>query len=99
MQTRAGPFRGNRQSVDRERHGHITKEGNRVVRSLLIQAGLWHIRRGKGDARKHYLGVLKRRGKQIARVAAANKLLGIIFHMLKDRIDYQELHFTLDIFT
>jgi len=70
-----------------------------VVRSLLIQAGLWHIRRGKGDARKHYLGVLKRRGKQIARVAAANKLLGIIFHMLKDRIDYQELHFTLDIFT
>jgi hypothetical protein len=43
-----------------------------------------------GDARKHYLGVLKRRGKHIARVAAANKLLGIIFHMMKDRIDYQE---------
>ena len=79
-----------RQSADRERHGHITKEGNRMVRSLLIQAALWHVRIGKGDARKHYLGVLKRRGKHIARVAAANKLLGVMFHMMKDRIDYQE---------
>ncbi len=79
-----------RQSGDRERHGHTTKEGNRMVRSLLIQAALWHIRIGKGDARKHYLGVLKRRGKQIARVAAANKLLGIMFHMMKERIDYEE---------
>ncbi len=79
-----------RQSADRERHGHVTKEGNRMVRSLLIQAALWHIRLGKGTSRKHYLGVLKRRGKQIARVAAANRLLGIMFHMMKDRIDYQE---------
>jgi len=31
-----------------------------------------------------------RRGKQIARVAAANKLLGIMFHMMKEQIDYQE---------
>jgi transposase len=79
-----------RQSGDREQHGHITKEGNRMVRSLLIQASLWHIRRGKGAPRKHYLGVLKRRGKQIARVAAANKLLGIMFHVMKERIDYDE---------
>lgn len=61
-----------------------------MVRSLMIQAALGHVRIGKGDARKHYLGVLKRRSKHIARVAAANKLLGIIFHMMKDRIDYQE---------
>ena len=61
-----------------------------MVCSLLIQAALWHIRLGKGASRKHYLGVLKRRGKQIARVAAANKLLGIMFHMMKGRIDYQE---------
>jgi hypothetical protein len=61
-----------------------------MVRSLLIQGALWHIRLGKGEPRKHYLGVLKRRGKQIARVAAANKLLGIMFHMMKEKIDYQE---------
>jgi transposase len=79
-----------RQSADQERHGHITKEGNRMVRMLVIQAALVHTRAGKGPSRKHYLGVLKRRGKQIARVAAANKLLGAIFHMMKERIDYHE---------
>src|SRR5688572_4861572 len=79
-----------RQSADQERHGHITKEGNRMVRMLVIQAALVHTRRGQGPSRKHYLGVLKRRGKQIARVAAANKLLGAIFHMMRERIDYQE---------
>lgn len=79
-----------RQSADTERHGHITKEGNRMVRWLVIQAALVHTRAGKGPSRKHYLGVLKRRGKQIARVAAANKLLGAIFHMLKEQIDYHE---------
>jgi transposase len=73
-----------------ERHGHITKEGNRMVRSLVIQAALVHTRRGKGPSRKHYLGVLRRRGKQIARVAVANKMLGAIFHMMKEQIDYHE---------
>ena len=79
-----------RQSGDTERHGHITKEGNRMVRWLLIQAALVHTRRGKGPSRKHYLGVVKRRGKQIARVAVANKLIGAIFHMMKEGIDYHD---------
>jgi transposase len=68
-----------RQSAETEHHGHITKEGNRMVRWLVIQAALVHTRRGKGPSRKHYLGVLRRRGKQIARVAVANKMLGAIF--------------------
>jgi transposase len=79
-----------RQSAETQRHGHITKEGNRMVRSLVIQAALVHTRRGKGPSRKHYLGVLRRRGKQIARVAVANKMLGAIFHMMKEQIDYHE---------
>ena len=79
-----------RQSADRERHGHITKEGNRMVRWLLIQAALSYIRVGKGSARKHYLGVLNRQGKKIARVAAARKHLGVMYHMMKERIDYEE---------
>jgi len=79
-----------RQSAERERHGHITKEGNRMVRTLLLQAALSAIRHGGGPVRRHYLGVLKRRGKQIARVAAANKLVGVMFHMMKEGIDYEE---------
>jgi transposase len=79
-----------RQSADRERHGHITKEGNRMVRWLLIQAALSYTRVAKGSARKHYLGVLNRQGKQIARVAAARKHLGVMYHMMKEQIDYEE---------
>ncbi len=79
-----------RQIADRERHGHITKEGSRMVRWLLIQAALSYTRVAKGSARKHYLGVLNRQGKQIARVAAARKLLGVMYHMMKEQIDYEE---------
>ncbi len=77
-------------SADKQRHGHITKEGNRMVRWLLTQAGLSHIRYAKGDVRRHYLGVQGRRGKSIARVAATRKLVGVMFHMMKDEIDYEE---------
>jgi transposase len=79
-----------RQSAGKERHGHISKEGNRMVRSLIVQAALSHIRFSKGPARKQYLGVQKRRGKKIARVAAAAKLLGVMFQMMKEKIDYEE---------
>ncbi len=44
----------------------------------------------KGPARGHYLGVCSRRGKKIARVAVARKLLGTMFHMMKEEIDYEE---------
>ncbi len=79
-----------RQSADRERHGHISKEGSRMVRWLLIQAALSHTEKSKGAVRKHYLGVRNRQGKMIARVAAARKLVGAMYHMMKDQIDYEE---------
>lgn len=44
----------------------------------------------KQPARSHYLGVSKRRGKQIARVAAARKLVGVMYHLMKEEIDYEE---------
>jgi hypothetical protein len=36
------------------------------------------------------IGVSRRRGKKIARIAVARKLLGTIFHMMKEEIDYEE---------
>jgi transposase len=81
-----------RQSAATERHGHITKEGNRMVCTLVLQAALSAVRHTSGPVRGHYLGVLKRRGKKIARIAAANKLLGVLFQMMKQRVTYAELH-------
>src|SRR5262249_9658975 len=77
---------------DTERHGHISKEGNRMVRTLLLQAAITAVRHSGGPVRRHYLGVLKRRGKKIARIAATNKLLGVLFQMLKQGLTYEELH-------
>jgi hypothetical protein len=34
--------------------------------------------------------VSRRRGKKIARVAMASELLGTMFHMMKEEIDYEE---------
>src|SRR5262249_53147915 len=75
-----------------ERHGHISKEGNRMVRALLVQATLSAIRHTGGPVRRQYLGVVKRRGKQIARIAATAKLLGVLFQMMKQGVTYEELH-------
>src|SRR5215467_998 len=81
-----------RQSADMERHGHISKEGNRMVRTLLLQAAITAVRHSGGPVRRHDLGVLKRRGKKIARIAATNTLLGVLFQMLKQGLTYEELH-------
>ena len=79
-----------RQSANRETHGHISKEGSGMVRWLVLQAALVGIRMSKGPARGQYIGVSRRRGKKIARIAVARKLLGIMYHMMKDEIDYEE---------
>lgn len=79
-----------RQSANRERHGHISKEGSGMVRWLLLQAALSGIRMSKGPARGHYIGVSRRRGKKIARIAVARKLLGTVYHMMMEEIDYEE---------
>jgi len=79
-----------RQSASRETHGHISKEGSGMVRWLVLQAALVGIRMSKGPARGQYIGVSRRRGKKIARIAVARKLLGIMYHMMKDEIDYEE---------
>ena len=61
-----------------------------MVRWLILQAALVGIRMSKGPARGHYFGVSKRRWKKIARIALARKLLGTMYHMMKEEIDYEE---------
>src|SRR5262249_27867132 len=77
-----------RPSADTERHGHISKEGNRMVRTLLLQATLSAMRHTGGPVRRQYRGVLKRRGKQLARIAATATLLGVLDQMMKQGLTY-----------
>jgi transposase len=76
-----------RGSAGRVRAGHITKEGNRLLRWGLVLAATQAVRR-PGPLRSWFHAVKKRRGRQVARVALARRLAEIAFHVWKDECEY-----------
>jgi transposase len=64
------------------RRGHITKQGSRLVRWAAVEA-VAH-QRTDGPIRRHHRNVGERRGTQIGRVAAARKLLILVYYGLRD---------------
>jgi len=71
-------------------HGHITKQGSRWLRWILIEAAIHAVKR-PGVLRRFYFKIERKKGGQIAKVAAARKLLEWIYHILKDGRTYQEM--------
>lgn len=76
-------------SGQRRRIGSISKQGSRLLRFLLVEAGQIAIRRDEELARV-YKRVFIRRGHAKAKVAVARRLLVRAFIMLRDEIDYAE---------
>jgi transposase len=76
-------------SADKRHLGQITKQGNALLRMVLVQAASVAARYDD-DLKRLYLTLLRRRGHAKARVAVARKLLVRLFIMLRDRIDYEE---------
>jgi transposase len=76
-----------RGSAGRVRAGHITKEGNRLLRWVLVLAATQAVRK-PGPLRTWLHAVKKRRGKKVARVALARRLAEIVFHVWKQECDY-----------
>jgi len=78
------------QSGGKSYHGHITKQGSSLLRSLLVESA--HI---AVQFDPHWKGVYeklqKRRGKGIAIVAIARKLLVVIWHLLHNHSNYYYL--------
>jgi transposase len=70
------------ESDQKVRRGHITKQGSRLVRWAAVEAAA----RQHGDTpiRRHHHNVGERRGTQIGRVAAARKLLILVYYGLRD---------------
>ena len=64
-------------------HGHITKQGSRWLRWILIEASIHTVKR-QGPLRRFYYKVERKKGGKIAKVATARKLLEWIYHMLRD---------------
>ena len=77
------------QSAERRRLGSISKQGSRLLRFLLNEAGQTAARRDP-QLKQFYKRLLQRRDKPKAKVAVARKLLVRSFIMLRDQIDYAE---------
>ena len=70
------------QSGDRSRTGALSKAGSRTLRWAAVEA----VARQRTDTpiRRHHRNVGERRGTQIGRVAAARKLLILVYYGLRD---------------
>ena len=64
------------------RRGRLTKQGSRLVRWAAIEA-VAHIRGGP-KLQRDYHRIADRRGRMVARVAVARKLLTLVFYGLRD---------------
>lgn len=76
-------------SGQRRRIGSISKQGSRLLRFLLVEAGQIAIRKDV-ELAQCYRRVQVRRGHAKAKVAVARRLLVRAFIMLRDEIDYAE---------
>lgn len=76
------------------RRGHITKTGSKLLRTMLIEAAL----RVKEDTAPllyaFYLRVKNERGAMKARTALARKMLGIMWHMVKNNTPFDPSYST-----
>ena len=76
-------------SADRRRLGHITKQGNSLVRYLLTEAAQAAVRYDP-DWRRRYIHLSKRRERAIAKVAMARRLAVSLYWMWRKGYDYQQ---------
>src|SRR6202140_2152832 len=76
-------------SGNRRRLGHITKQGNSLLRFLLVEAAQVTVR-SLPEWRSKYLHLMMRRGRKIAKVAMARKLAVRLYWMMRQGWDYQQ---------
>ena len=77
-------------SAGHQRLGHITKQGNSLLRFLLVEAAQ-AAARSNPDWRRRFLHLAMRRERRIAKVAMARKLAVCLFWMWRKEWNYQRL--------
>jgi len=71
-------------------HGHITKQGSRWLRWILIEAAIHAVKR-PGPLRRFYFKIERKKGGKVAKVATARKLLEWIYHMMRDDKTFKQV--------
>ncbi len=66
-----------------------TRKGNKYVRAILVQVAI-SASKTKGTFWQRKFARLTRLGPKKAAVALARSLAGVVYHLLKDRVDYRE---------
>ncbi len=80
-----------RNSADTIHHGRITRRGSNMLRYVLVESIHSHVRHAKDSKiTKFYLRLAKKRGTSKAAVAAASKLLRVIYWMLKYNMTFDQ---------
>ena len=77
-------------SGSRRRLGHITKQGNSLLRFLLVEAAQVTVR-SDPQWRSRYHHVMMRRGRKIAKVAMARRLAVRMYWMMRKEWNYEQL--------
>jgi transposase len=77
-------------SGDRRRLGHISKQGNALLRFLLVEAAQVTVR-SQPQWRSQFFHLAMRRGRKIAKVAMARKLAVELYWMWRRGWDYEEI--------
>jgi transposase len=77
-------------SAGRQRLGHISKQGNTLLRFLLVEAAQ-AAARWNPDWRRRYMHLMMRREKRIAKVAMARKLAVRLYWMWRNSWQYSQL--------
>jgi transposase len=77
-------------SAGRQRLGHISKQGNTLLRFLLVEASQ-AAARCNPDWRRRYMHLMMRREKSIAKVAMARKLAVRLYWMWRIQWQYSQL--------
>jgi transposase len=86
----AGLASGNHESAGKRRSGRTTP-GNRWLKTALVQAA-WAARRAKGThLAAKFNRIARSRGAKRAAVAVAHTILVIIYHLMKEDLDYREI--------
>jgi len=76
-------------SGSQRRLGHITKQGNSMLRFLLVEAAQVTVR-SLPEWRRRYFHLMMRRGRKIAKIAMARRLAVCLYWMLRQGWDYQQ---------
>ena len=71
-------------------HGGITKEGSRWLRWVMVEAAQTHVHKYDTSITRAYNRIAGKRGKKVATVAAARRLLMVSFSVLKNKKPYYD---------